>query len=68
MRNKNPRSTHQGGLCKKIMDTKPRRNYWGNLYDEDTIDESAFVNNAEDYDYADYDVEDDNDSMDILDY
>ena len=68
MRNKNPRSTHQGGLSKKIMDTKPRRNYWGNLYDEDTIDESAFVNNAEDYDYADYDVEDDNDSMDILDY
>ena len=29
MRNKNPRSTHQGGLSKKIKDTKPRRNYWG---------------------------------------
>jgi hypothetical protein len=32
------------------------------------MDESTFVNSTEDYDYADYDVEDDNDSMDILDY
>jgi hypothetical protein len=68
MRNKNPRSTHHGGLSKKIKDTKPRRNYWGNLYEEDTMDESTFANTTEDYDYSDYDVEDDNDSMNILDY
>jgi hypothetical protein len=68
MRNKEQRSSFNGGLSTKIKDTKPRRNYWGNLYEEDTMDESTFANTTEDYDYSDYDVEDDNDSMNILDY
>ena len=67
MRNRQPHSIHRGGLSNKIKDVKPRRNYWGNLYEEDTMDESASINGIEDYDFADYDREDDHDSMDILD-
>ena len=66
MKNKKQRGVYNGGLSTRIKDTKPRRNYWGNLYEDDTIDENSSVNYTEDYDYADYDVEDDNDSMDIL--
>lgn len=40
---------------------RPRRNYWGNLYDEDTFDEDSHSNIA-DCDTALYDSEDDNDS------
>lgn len=36
MRNKESRRIHYGGLGTKIKDIKPRRNYWGNLYEEDT--------------------------------
>lgn len=39
---------------------KPRRNYWGNLYEEDTFSEEFCE--PQNYDYADYDSEDDNDS------
>ena len=67
MKNKKQRGVYNGGLSTQIKDTKPRRNYLGNLYEDDTMDENSSVNYTEDYDYADYDVEDDNDSMDILD-
>lgn len=36
---------------------RPRRNYWGNLYDEDTYQEDIIV--EQDYDYSDFDSEDD---------
>ncbi len=39
---------------------KPRRNYWGNLYDEDIYDEERVVNIY--YDYSDYDPEDSGDT------
>ncbi|MBQ7141839.1 MAG: hypothetical protein IJR84_02090 [Bacteroidaceae bacterium] len=39
---------------------RPRRNYWGNLYDEDTYDEERHKFN--DYGSALYDSEDDHDS------
>lgn len=39
---------------------KPRRNYWGNLYDEDTFDEEDVE--QQNYDYSDYDSEDSGDS------
>lgn len=40
---------------------RPRRNYWGNLYDEDTFDEDR--HNITSYsDTALYDAEDDHDS------
>lgn len=44
-----------------IGQRKPRRNYWGNLYEEDIYRE----NRAEEqnYDYSNYDPEDDNDSF-----
>lgn len=42
---------------------KPRRNYWGNIFDEDRYVEDE--SNTSDYDYSDYDSEDD--SYDILD-
>ena len=44
-----------------IGQRKPRRNYRGNLYEEDIYRE----NHVEDqnYDYSDYDPEDDNDSF-----
>ena len=67
MKYKKQRSVYNGGLSTRIKDTKPRRNYWGNLYEDDTMNENSSVNYTEDYDYANYDVEDDNDSMDILD-
>lgn len=39
---------------------RPRRNYWGNLYDEDTYDENR--KKSHDYGSALYDSEDDHDS------
>lgn len=38
---------------------KPRRNYWGNLIDEDTFTEEQY--NHSDYDFSDIDPEDDHD-------
>lgn len=40
---------------------RPRRNYWGNLYDEDTFDEDRH-SFTEDSGTALYDAEDDHDS------
>ena len=40
---------------------KPRRNYWGNLYNEDTYNEE--VSHTQNYDYSDFDVEDDHSSF-----
>ncbi len=40
---------------------RPRRNYWGNLYDEDTFDEDKH-NISSASDTALYDAEDDHDS------
>lgn len=39
---------------------KPRRNYWGNLLDEDTYHEDRIDNFN--YDYSDFDGEDDHDT------
>lgn len=39
---------------------KPRRNYWGNLFDEDTYNEEISI--SQNYDYSDYDPEDDHSS------
>lgn len=39
----------------------------GNLYEDDIIDENSSVNYTEYYDYADYDVVDDKDNVDVLD-
>lgn len=36
---------------------RPRRNYWGNLKEEDTYQEEHVV--SRNYDYSDYDPEDD---------
>lgn len=44
----------------KSSSHRPRRNYWGNLYDSDTYDEERHHNN--DYGSALYDSEDDHDS------
>ena len=44
----------------RIGIVKPRRDYWGNMYEEDTYDENA--TESLDYDYSDYDSEDDIDS------
>lgn len=39
---------------------KPRRNYWGNIHEEDIYTEE--ISEPLYYDYADYDEEDDHDS------
>lgn len=39
---------------------KPRRNYWGNLLEEDTYQEE--FSEPHNYDYSDYDAEDDHSS------
>ena len=44
-----------------IGQRKPRRNYWGNLYEEDIYRENRAE--SQDYDYSNYDPEDDNDSF-----
>lgn len=44
-----------------IGQSKPRRNYWGNLYEEDIYRENRVE--EQHYDYSDYDPEDDNDSF-----
>ena len=44
-----------------IGQRKPRRNYWGNLYEEDIYRENSVE--SQDYDYSNYDPEDDNDSF-----
>lgn len=44
-----------------IGQRKPRRNYWGNLYEEDIYREHRVE--SQDYDYSNYDPEDDNDSF-----
>ena len=44
-----------------IGQRKPRRNYWGNLYEEDIFRENRVE--SQDYDYSNYDPEDDNDSF-----
>ena len=62
MRKRTVRIPHEGGLSNKVKDVKPRRNYWGNLDDEDTFDENENILSTEDYDYSDYDIEDDHDS------
>ena len=41
---------------------KPRRNYWGNLHDEDTYDEEAYDMGRYDGISSLYDSEDDHDS------
>lgn len=44
-----------------IGQRKPRRNYWGNLYEEDIYRENRVE--EQHYDYSDYDPEDDNDNF-----
>ena len=44
-----------------IGQRKPRRNYWGNLYEEDVYRENRVE--EQNYDYSNYDPEDDNDSF-----
>lgn len=44
-----------------IGQRKPRRNYWGNLYEEDIYRENRVE--QQNYDYSDYDPEDDNDNF-----
>lgn len=39
---------------------RPRRNYWGNLMEEDTYNEESSKRKI--YDYSDFDPEDDNSS------
>ena len=56
------RELNSGGLSRKAKDVKPRRNYWGNLYDEDTLDENRNIMSTEYYDYSDFDSEDDHDA------
>lgn len=56
------RVLHSGGLSKRITDVKPRRNYWGNLDNDDTFDENENIMSPKDYDYSNYDSEDDHDS------
>lgn len=56
------RTIETGGLSKLVTKVKPRRDYWGNIYDEDTFDENANIMATENYDYSDFDSEDDHDS------
>ena len=44
-----------------IGQRKPRRNYWGNLYEEDIYRENRVE--EQNSDYSNYDPEDDNDSF-----
>jgi hypothetical protein len=44
----------------KVTRHKPRRNYWGNLYEDDTYKEETHY--TPNYDYSDYDENDDHDS------
>lgn len=44
-----------------ISHRKPRRNYWGNLYEENIYRENRVE--QQNYDYSDYDPEDDNDNF-----
>lgn len=53
---------YNGGLSKRVKDVKPRRDYWGNIFEDDTINENKNIMPTEDYDYSDYDIEDDHDS------
>lgn len=62
MNNRKQRGVYSGGLGKRVKDVKPRRNYWGNLYDEDTYNENRNIMSAGNYDYSDYDRNDDHDS------
>lgn len=39
---------------------KPRRNYWGNLFEEDTFNEEP--SRPQNYDYSNFDPEDDHSS------
>jgi hypothetical protein len=57
------RTLDSNGLSRFVKDVKPRRNYWGNLNEDDTFDENDNVFEPEDYDYSDYDEEDDHDSF-----
>lgn len=57
------RNLDLNGLSRFVKDVKPRRNYWGNLNEDDTFDENDNVFEPEDYDYSDYDEEDDHDSF-----
>ena len=56
------RGVETGGLSKLIKNVKPRRDYWGNIDDDDTFDENRNIMSTEDYDYSDFDLEDDHDS------
>lgn len=40
---------------------RPRRNYWGNLIEDDTYSENDY--SSSNYDYSDLDNEDDHDSF-----
>lgn len=62
MNNRKQRGVYSGGLSKRVKDVKPRRNYWGNLYDEDTYNENRNIMSVGNYDYSDYDRNDDHDS------
>ena len=62
MNNRKQRDIYSGGLSDKVKDIKPRRNYWGNLYDDDTFDENINIMSTGNYDYSDFDSEDDHDS------
>ncbi len=57
------RNLDSNGLSRFVKDVKPRRNYWGNLNEDDTFDENDNAFEPEDYDYSDYDEEDDHDSF-----
>lgn len=56
------RPLETGSLSKLVTKVKPRRDYWGNLYNEDTFYENANIMATENYDYSDFDTEDDHDS------
>ena len=62
MNNRKQRDIYSGGLSNKVKDVKPRRNYWGNLYDDDTFDENINIMSTGNYDYSDFNSEDVHDS------
>lgn len=45
----------------KLTKHRPRRNYWGNLSEEDTYSEDTL--SSPDYDYSSLDYEDDHDNF-----
>lgn len=45
----------------KSIRHRPRKNYWGNLIENDTYQENSY--NSSNYDYSDSDYEDDHDNF-----